>query len=362
MSTLLEWLWFANLTGPAAANTGELLSVYGSPRGLLDAASSEDLSPWLTKSQAARLWARPEEFEKTAQRCERSGIRILTQDDEDYPSRLLSLEDAPAVLYCTGDPWLLNRAPAVGMIGSRRPSQYGAQAAEFVGRPLARAGAVIVSGLADGLDGICHQAALSENAPTAAFLGTAINKTYPASNRVLRQRIEECGAVFSEYGPDTPTGRTGFVQRNRLIAGVCDALCVVEARMQSGTMNTVGHAQRYGRPIFAVPGPIFSPLCEGTNHLLQTGAASAAPCAGPILACIGLEAEPETPPKKAVKQPPQISQTARTVLERLGQTPESVETIVEGSGLSLPAVLAALMELELAGYAAACAGGQYRRK
>lgn len=362
MSALLEWLWFANLTGPAASNTEELLSVYGSPRGLLDAASSEDLSPWLTKNQMSRLWAKPEEFEKLAERCERSGIRILTQEDEDYPAKLLGLADAPAVLYCTGDPRVLGEAPSVGMIGSRRPSQYGAEAAAFLGKPLARAGAVIVSGLADGLDGLCHQAAIDESAPTAAFLGTAINKTYPASNRILREKIEDYGAVFSEFGPDVMTGRSGFLQRNRLIAGACDALCVVEARMQSGTMNTVSHAQRYGRPIFAVPGPIFSPLCEGTNHLLECGDANAAPAAGPILACLGLEGDIETVPHGPKKQPPQISPTARTVLDRLGQTPRSVEAIVEGSGLSLPGVLAALMELELAGYAAACAGGQYRRK
>lgn len=362
MSRLLEWLWFAHMTGVGASNTAELLALYTSPAGLLAAMSCEDVSPYLTRGQMTRAEKPVSDFEPILERCEQMGIQILTMDDEFYPHRLLRLDDAPAVLYCTGHPELVNGDLAVGMIGSRRPSEYGVEAAEKIGRSLARQGVVIVSGMADGLDSLCHRAALKENAPTAAFLGTAINKTYPAVNRDLRCEIEATGAVFSEFGPYAPTNKGSFLARNRLIAGSSDALCVVEARLKSGTMNTVSHAQRYGRPVFAVPGPIFSSLSEGTNQLLESGTAKAAPGAGSILAELGFENETQTQDRKTQEPRPVLSPAAESVLSRLTQTPRSIEALLAEGGMPPPTMLSALMELELAGFAVSCAGGQYRRK
>ena len=157
------------------------------------------------------------------------------------------------------------------MVGTRRPSAYGRQAAFDLSLAMAQAGAVIVSGLADGLDSEAHRAALQADRPTIAFLGTAIDKTYPAANAKLRTAIEKGGgAVCSEYPPGY-TGRTTgtFLARNRLIAAQSEALCVAEARTRSGTLNTVHHAERLGRPVLAVPGSIYSALSEGTNELLR---------------------------------------------------------------------------------------------
>lgn len=121
-----------------------------------------------------------------------------------------------------------------------------------------------MSGLADGLDSAGHRAAVGENCPTIAVMGVPIDRTYPAANRELRRAIERRGCVISEYPPESePVGAVGFLQRNRLIAALSGALVVVEAKEKSGTMSTVGHAERYGKPVFAVPGSIFSPPRRG---------------------------------------------------------------------------------------------------
>lgn len=361
MNNLLEWLWLANVVGPGARGCQELLDLYADPKTLLDAVGSEDLSPYLTAAQRDRLSIRPERFGPIAEYCERNQIAVLTMDDENYPVRLLDIPDAPPVLYSTGHPEVLNDRPTVGMIGTRRPSRYGAEAADLLGQELARAGACIVSGLADGLDGLSHRAALAGGGVTAAFLGCCINKTYPAANTELRRRMEQTGAVFSEYPPNTPTNRGMFLLRNRLIAATSQALCVVEARLKSGTLNTVGHAQRYRRPVFAVPGSVFNPMSEGTNHLLETGEATAAASAGPILAQLGLHGS--TRPKAAAqKQATRLSDTAQAVLDKMEQKPQSLDRLLSLTGLPVGAVLAALTELEVAGCVQSSAGGQYHRK
>ena len=212
----------------------------------------------------------PEHYRAFARRCAARRIRILPYDDPDYPLAFSRISDMPLVLYCTGDPRWLNEPAAVGMVGTRKPTEYGLRAAEDIGRGLARAGAVIVSGLADGLDSAGHRAAVGENCPTIAVMGVPIDRTYPAANRELRRAIERRGCVISEYPPESePVGAVGFLQRNRLIAALSGALVVVEAKEKSGTMSTVGHAEQYGKPVFAVPGSIFSPASAGTNALLR---------------------------------------------------------------------------------------------
>ena len=148
----------------------------------------------------------------------------------------------------------------------------GLQAAADLGSGLAKNGAIIVSGLADGLDSAGHRAAVKENCPTIGVLGVPIDRTYPVSNRELRKKIEQKGCVISEYPPESgPVGPNGFLQRNRLIAALSSALVVVEAQEKSGTMSTVNHAERYGKPVFVVPGSIYSPNSAGTNALLREG-------------------------------------------------------------------------------------------
>lgn len=357
---ILYWLWLAWVLGPAPASGGELLALYGSAEGVFAARGQEDLSGLLGPAAAGRLLddtRPPASFAPLARRCEALGVRILCWNSPDYPAALAALPDAPPVLYCTGQ-LPPQDAVYVGMVGSRRPSQYGMQAAQAIGEGLAGAGVVLVSGLADGLDSAAHRAALSRGMPTVAFLGTAIDKTYPACNRELRRQIEQTGAVLSEYPPGALSNQGYFLQRNRLIAGLSQALCVIEARQKSGTMSTVGHAQRYGVPVWAVPGSIFSPLSEGANALLASGGARALTGAAGLLAALGL-APPAGGGALAPHSPPPDPE-AQAVLRLLGPRPKGLEQLAAESGLPAGRLLAALTRLELSGRAAALAGRQYR--
>lgn len=364
MNHTLEWLWLSHVLGHGSPKLQTLLELYQNPAQLKRAVGREDLSPFFTSAQLQRLEAEPEEFSGLLTRCGQLGVQILTMEDERYPKALLELEDAPPVLFATGHPEVLNQMPCVGMIGSRRPSEYGVQAAGVIGGRLAKEGVCIISGLADGLDGCCHRAAVEQDRPTVGILGTAIDRTYPAANRMLRRQMEQRGAVLSEYAPGETTNSHSFLQRNRLIAGTSQALCVVEARQRSGTMNTVHHAQRYRRPVFAVPGTIFSDLCAGTNQLLEEGIATAAASAAPILASLGMDTRRVVSPARRPGRVPAKapSSTAQRVLETLSQTPRSAEELSSAAGIDIASVLAALLELELSGFAQSCAGGLYRRK
>lgn len=194
------------------------------------------------------------------------------------------------------------------------------------------------------------------------MLGTAIDKTYPAINRRLRSEMEQgCGAVISEFAPGETTGAGGFLLRNRLIAALSDAVCVVEARQKSGTMNTVNHAKRYGRTVFAVPGAIFSPLCGGTNQLLDEGQAHAASSAAPILRHLGIEPAPQVACRRARPAAPTLSAEAKAMKKALTSQAQGLEPLAKAAGLSAGQALAALMELEVSGIAVSGAGGQYRR-
>src|SRR5699024_8118552 len=194
----------------------------------------------------------------------------------------------------------------------------GRQAAYDLALAMAKAGVVIVSGLADGLDSEGHRAAVEAGMPTIAFLGTAIDKTYPAANHALRSRIEEGGgAVCSGYPPQYQGKTKGtFLARNRLIAAQAEVLCVAEARLRSGTLNTVSHAESYGRPVLAVPGSIYSTQSHGTNELLRAHRAEPLCEAADIFRQLGLDAQSE---EKATAEfsPASVSADARAVYARL---------------------------------------------
>ena len=148
------WLWLAAVLGPGCEHTGELLDVYGSAQEVYRVRAQEDFSPYMPKPACQRLLrSEPEDYQAVLDHCRSRGIAVLTPECEDYPAAFAYLPDLPLVLYCTGKPELLNGRHTVGIVGSRRPSQYGVEACRTLGGEMARAGAVIVSGLADGLDG-----------------------------------------------------------------------------------------------------------------------------------------------------------------------------------------------------------------
>ena len=348
---LLCWLWLANTLGAGSSHAGRVLDVFG---GAQEAWENRD-SDAFRKAVGSPAFARanlpdntPAHYRAFARRCAARNIRILPYDDPDYPLAFSRIPDMPLVLYCTGDPRWLNESGAVGIVGSRKPTEYGLNAAADIGGELAKNGAIIVSGLADGLDSAGHRAAVKNDCPTIAVMGVPIDRTYPAANAALRQKIERKGCVISEYPPcGEGVGPNGFLQRNRLIAALSSAVLVVEAREKSGTMSTVAHAERYGKPVYAVPGSIYSPNSAGTNGLLRDGRARAVAGAADLLAALGLHTRQAAP--AAAKQPAPLSDTERRVLAGIGPKPVGIEELCVSTGLPMSALLGTLMKLELTG-------------
>jgi DNA processing protein len=259
----------------------------------------------------------------------------------DLPPRLRAIHDPPKRLHLRGqgDPELLSRT-AVAIVGARACSPYGRQVARMVGRELAAAGIVVVSGLARGVDGEAHRGALEAEGHTVAVLGCGIDRDYPVEHASLARQIAERSLLASEYGPGIDPAPWRFPARNRIVAGLCLATIVVEAREKSGALITADFALEEGREVFAVPGEITSRLSDGTNALLRLGAT---PLTSPadVLESLGL-----TQPERAG---PQLSGEAAALFERL---PSSADELVRSSGCPAGIVAAALAELELAGLAA----------
>ena len=358
---LLCWLWLAGTLGAGSSHNGSVLDTFGDAQEAWEQRGTDAFRRAAGVPAAQRAVQpdnTPEHYRAFAQRCEKRGIQILTYDDPDYPLAFSRIPDMPLVLYCTGDALWLNEPGAVGIVGSRKPTEYGLNAAADIGGELAKSGALIVSGLADGLDSAGHRAAVKNNCPTIAVMGVPIDRTYPAANVVLRHKIEQKGCVISEYPPRSEgVGPNGFLQRNRLIAALSSALLVVEAQEKSGTMSTVSHAERYGKPVFAVPGSIYSPNSAGTNGLLRDGRARAVCSAADLLGPLGLRRQSAA--AVTAKQPEPLSENERKVLSCIGPQPLGIEELCVRSGLPTAVLLGTLMKLELSGRVLCMPGKRY---
>ena len=276
----------------------------------------------------------------------------LARSDARFPPRLKATFDPPGSLYLrgSGEPELLGWR-AVGVVGARSCSPYGAQVARMLGRELAAAGLVVVSGLARGIDGEAHRGALESGGPTVGVLGCGIDRDYPAANASLSRRMEDGGLVVSEYEAGVEPAPWRFPARNRIIAGLCEAVVVVEARERSGALITADFALEEGREVFAVPGEITSALSVGSNALLRLGATPLTG-SGDVLEALGIE-------RAQAVEDPNVSEAARRILELVRDTPAGADELVARASLEAGAVSVALTELELAGLVAA-ANGVYR--
>lgn len=199
---------------------------------------------------------------------ESKGIRLCARGDEDYPAYLAEVFDPPYLLYYRGT--IPKSELYIGVVGARRSTTYGRQAARKIASELAAAGAVVVSGAARGIDSAAHLGAL-ENGKTIAVLGCGADVVYPPENGKLLDDIAANGAVISEYPPGTQPVPGMFPARNRIISGISQGLLVVEAAAKSGALITATYAMEEGRDVFAVPGSIFSAVSVGTNRLIQDG-------------------------------------------------------------------------------------------
>jgi DNA processing protein len=282
---------------------------------------------------------------------EAKGLRFVGRSDRAFPRLLRELHDPPPGLFLrgSGKHELLERS-AVAIVGARACSSYGAQVARLLGRELAAAGLVVVSGLARGVDGEAHRGALEAAGVTVAVLGCGVDRDYPAGHAQLAQRICERGIVVSEYAPGVEPAPWRFPARNRIIAGLALATVIVEARQRSGALITADFALEAGREVFAVPGEITSTLSTGSNALLRFGAIPLT-AAADVLEQLGVE----VPQAEAAPLGPD----ATAILTALADQPAGADELGRTTGLDAGDVASALAELELAG-AVAEADGLFR--
>ena len=292
--------------------------------------------------RSARFAAFKNGFDEQAElaRLDGLGFRFLARSLPAFPPLLRAIHDPPPGLFLRGEAEaeLLAR-PAVAIVGARACSAYGRQVARSLARDLAAAGLVVVSGLARGIDSEAHRGAL-ESGSTTAVLGCGIDRDYPAANRELARQIGSSGLIVSEYAPGVEPAPWRFPARNRIVAGLCAATVVVEARERSGALITADFALEEGREVFAVPGEITSALSAGTNALLRLGAVPLT-CAQDVLESYGIEAVDRV----AIE----VGAAAAMVLERVRQGAAGADELARATGLEAGELAAALTELELAG-------------
>ena len=199
-------------------------------------------------------------------------INQFSPQDNKFFQIITTIADTPQKLYYMGTlPDI--RKPAVAIVGTRKPTKYGVEVTHRLAYDLAKKGVVIISGMALGVDGLAHRAALEAGGATIAVLGNGLNEFYPSTHRQLAADIlAKGGAIISEFEPETPAYPANFLQRNRIVSGLSDAIIITEAARRSGTLNTAGHALEQNKDIFVVPGNITSPLSAGCNALLRQGA------------------------------------------------------------------------------------------
>jgi DNA processing protein len=267
------WVGFNLVKGIGSARTRALLDYFGNLEmawhAPVDALRSAGLSPKII--EALSLVKSKDRLSEVWQYVQSHGIKVLTWEDDQYLHHLKEINLPPPVLYMIGevleeDDW------AVAIVGTRRVTAYGRQAAEELAGLLARNGITIVSGLARGVDAIAHQAALDVGGRTIAVLGSGIDRIYPPEHRRLAEKISKNGAILTDYPPGTAPEAVNFPPRNRIISGLSRAVVVIEAGVRSGALITAGFAADHGRDVFAVPGNIYAPQSKGTNILIQQGA------------------------------------------------------------------------------------------
>lgn len=382
---LADWLRLAAVPGLGAERQRSLLAAFGLPRHIF-AAGRSALSAVVGRELTDAVLAPPPQaqIEGALAWATEPGSHVLTLADEAYPRSLLDIADPPVLLYVKGDPALLQR-PAIALVGARSATAQGEANAEAFARSLAEAGLTIVSGLALGVDAGAHRGALAAGADggsTVAVIGTGIDRIYPARNAALAREIAAGGAIVSEFPLGTPPLQHNFPRRNRIIAGLAQGVLVVEAALNSGSLITARLASESGREVFAIPGSIHSPLARGCHRLIRDGAKLVETAEDVIEELRGRLGWPAPAPQavgrrrqggratagRGARTAPPVQQSVpglddepARVLQIIGHDPVDIDTLAGRCGLTVDALYAILLPLELDGHLARLPGGRIQR-
>ena len=273
ISTLHRWVWLSLACGAGSTVPELLISVFGDIDSIYEAEEEEYAELELKLPCMTALCNKSlDQAMRIVKWCEQKKVGILTPDDPRYPSRLYGTHAFPAVLYYFGRIPEIDKRLTIAGVGTRRMTKYGSNNAYAICRDLAKEGAIIVSGLALGIDAVCHRAALDVGGMTIAVLGCGLDYAYPPQNRDLMVEIARKGVIFTEYAPGTEPLKKNFPMRNRIISGLSNATVVFEADENSGSLITARRAMKQGRPVYALPGNTGTLSSLGTNELLTNGA------------------------------------------------------------------------------------------
>ncbi len=370
------WVVIAGVEGVGPVSFGRLVGAFGSARAVLATAIHRDAlqllvattagpdggSPTLTATAAAALRAAARAPERHLEPVRRSGVTVITLAEERYPSRLRMIDLPPPVLFLHGDPAALDRPCSIAVVGTRRPTEAGRATAGRIADGVAALGATVVSGLALGIDGAAHAAALRAGTPTVAVIGGGHERLYPAAHRDLARSIAaRGGAVLSEFTPDTQPSRGTFPRRNRIISGLADATIVVEAGARSGALTTAAWALEQGRSLYLVPGRLDDPAVAGCLAFLREAGPEARIVAGVPELLEDLRLVPpggrQLPTGDAVSGA--LSSVEEAVAMHVAAGVASVDELVYATGAASATVLRALTALEVQGLVVE-AFGRYR--
>jgi DNA processing protein len=338
------------LPGVGVVRLGRALRSAAGPRpGLESLIREAEAGLGANDRTRAAGWAR-----RALETIRRDQIHVLVRGLTPYPPALLPLERPPLAVFGRGRLELLDR-PMVAVVGTRGMSPYGRDAAHRIAAGIAASGAIVVSGLARGVDGVAHRAA--GPARTVAVLGCGIDVVFPKAHADLQAAIGREGLLLSEQPPGTPPARHRFPLRNRLIAALARAVVVVEAPPMSGALSTAARARDQGRDVFAVPGPIGARGSLGTNALIRDGA-TLVTSAREVLAALGL---PTPSVDEAELPPPDLEGQALALWRALDGEPRHAEEVAARAGLDPQRGLSSLLALEIRGHARQLAGLRFAR-
>lgn len=388
MSALKYWLWLTELPGLKNQTRLALLHHFPTPEDVYYADPEEVLlTEGITREQAKLLEDKDcSGADRILADCQRLDLDILTIQDAGYPNRLRNIYDPPCLLYVRGRLPAFDDEASIAVVGTRDCTPYGISSAEKLGYGLAAGGAVVVSGLARGVDSAALRGALRAGGTVTAVLGNGLDVIYPPENQYLYEDVAAAGALVSEYPPGTSPEAKHFPVRNRIMSGLCVATLVVEAPARSGALITAGTALEQGRDVFAVPGPIDAPTSVGCNRLIRDGAGLVTDAwdilgeyeprfpdklrregARETPAVLGYQARQKTEPKPV---PPSVSLSHNDysltddqirLLRALTEEPMLVDDLIELTDIPTRRVLSALTVLEIEHLVTQHSGKRYAR-
>ena len=365
----LSWLALTMTPGIAARLSARLLREYGSPEGVFRAPLT-GIEACNVPAPAAQAIFRKQLFwraEKEVDALRKLGGKLLNWKEPQYPQALLQIYDPPVLLYVRGDAQVLN-SPSLSIVGTRRPTVYGSQMAERMGRDLAARGLTIVSGLARGIDAIAHQGATAVGGRAIGVLGTGIDVCYPKENKKLYEKVLERGAIVSEFPTGSHPAPENFPVRNRIIAGMPLGVVIVEGKQYSGSLITARLAMEFGREVFGVPGNVTQEVSFAPNLLIKQGAKLVTNAEDvieelptPVRAAL-VKAEAVETEQRNLLLVDSLSPVQRKLYELLSaEESRHIDDIVDTSGLNSSEVLATLFDLEMQGIVRQLPGKQFSK-